>query len=228
MWLTDKVSGRSDIAVPLMPGDRSHPDSTATAYVREIRRPNRHHETSTGLSGNEFDRQASVSTDDVVDGPCGRAREFDTVDALHKRPKHRGSLKPGQTLSSAGVGSVAETELTGGVALDVEAVGVIPLKLVTIRRRIDDQHAGSNWNHVSGDLSRLADLTGERPQRRFVTENLVDGVRDSRRILLEDLPLLGVGGEEVQSMRDGADGGVQRWCDAVSYTHLTLPTIYSV
>jgi hypothetical protein len=61
-----------------------------------------------------------VSADDVVDRPRGCSGQLDPLDALNKRLQHGLGFESGQTLPGARVCAVAESELTGGVAPDVE------------------------------------------------------------------------------------------------------------
>src|SRR6187401_3276815 len=82
------------------------------------------------------ERQSLVTADDVVERPCRLAGEFDPADLLHQRSEHRLHLESGEPLPGAGVCAVPEAEMAGGITADVEHIGVYPLLLTAVRRRV--------------------------------------------------------------------------------------------
>jgi len=65
-----------------------------------------------------------VSADDVVDRPGRRcAPSSIRSTTFDQSPEHGLGFEPREPLPGAGVGAVAEAELAGGVAADVEGVG---------------------------------------------------------------------------------------------------------
>ena len=79
------------------------------------------------------DRQRPEGADEVVELAHGRP-ELEALDPRRQRREHGRALEPGQAHADAGVHAVAEAEVAGAVAGDVELVGPLPPALVAVRR----------------------------------------------------------------------------------------------
>ena len=93
-------------------------------------------------------------------------------------------------------------------AADVEAVGFGEPTLVPVRRRHDADERGPGRNDATGDLDVLDGIAGVLHPWGLVTEDLLDGVGDEARILDQELPLLGMVGEQLPAPADELGGGV--------------------
>lgn len=56
---------------------------------------------------------------------------------------------------------MAEAELTGGVATDVEGIGRFPFVFVAVGGRVDDQYACAGCDRDAGDVGVVARLARE-------------------------------------------------------------------
>lgn len=73
-----------------------------------------------------------MSADDVVHCPDGLPDDLDTIHPFQQGAQNGSGLHPGESLTGAGVGSVAETDVAAGIAADVEDFGSVPFVLVTV------------------------------------------------------------------------------------------------
>src|SRR3984893_12112763 len=85
--------------------------------------------TVLGSGFHELERQALVPANDVVDRPGWLGGQFDPGDPLDERCQDGLSFEAGEALPCARVRAVTGAELTGGVATDIEYVGIVPLAL---------------------------------------------------------------------------------------------------
>lgn len=108
--------------------------------------------------------QVFEAVDDVVQCPFGGAGQFDPVDPLDQDAQHGRGFQAGEALSGAAVGAVAEAELAGRVAVDVEGVRVVPHERVAVGGGVDDQYPCAFRDGGVGQFGVVGDRAGERAQ----------------------------------------------------------------
>ena len=117
-------------------------------------------------------------------------------------------FEPGQRGTQTEVDAVAEGEVVPDPAVDVEAVGLVELALVAVRRGVQQQH-----DAVLGDSPAVVLDVGRQDagldgRRRLVAEELLDGVGDEAAVLDQLAALVGVVGEDLSGPADQTGGGL--------------------
>ncbi|GAA4544989.1 hypothetical protein GCM10023175_24130 [Pseudonocardia xishanensis] len=136
--------------------------------------------------------------------------EPDQERCVREGPDDRLGLDPGEGLSGAGVGAVAEGEMVDRVAGHVETVRLSKTTLVAVARPVQQQDLGTGCDADTVDLDVGGRHAPEALDGRVVAEHLVESARHAAGIPGDEVPLVRVGAEQVDRVRDGVDGLV-RW-----------------
>ena len=99
----------------------------------------------------------------------------------------------------------AEAEVLG-VAIDPEAVGLVELECVAIRRGIEQKHILPLLHRHSLVHEILRQCTGEGLHRRHHPHHLLDGGRNQRRVVDELSALLGILDQQLHPSRHAVAG----------------------
>src|SRR4029450_12245471 len=98
--------------------------------------------------------------------------------------------------------AVAEGEVLADLPVDVEAVPLGVAAVVAIGRAHEGHHARAPRPLLAVVLDVPGDVAGDVRRGWLVAEDLLDRVRDQRRVLDELPPLIGMGGEYLAGPRD--------------------------
>src|SRR6516164_527006 len=103
----------------------------------------------------------------------------------------------------------AEGNVTGGPAVDVEALGFVPAARITVSRGEKQQYLRVLRYFDSTDVDRAGGGAEERLDRRLPAQHLVKGRPYQRGLLAQRLPLRRVGGEGVERVANADNCGVE-------------------
>ena len=94
------------------------------------------------------------------------------------------------------------------LAVDVEAVAVVELRVVAVGRADEQHHDAALGHRLAVVLDVAGDVAGLHRRRRFVAQQLLDGVGDERAVLHELAPLVGMLGEHLARPPDEPGRGL--------------------
>src|SRR6516225_9698490 len=103
----------------------------------------------------------------------------------------------------------AEGNVTGGPAVDVEALGFVPAARITVCRGEKQQYLRVLRYFDSTDVDREGGGAEERLNRRLPAQHLGKGRPYQRGLLAQRLPLRRVGGEGVERVANADNCGVE-------------------
>src|SRR5215470_8392912 len=103
----------------------------------------------------------------------------------------------------------AEGDVTGGPAVDVEALGFVPAARIAVSGGQEQQYLRILRDFDPADVDRAGGGAEERLDRRLPAQHLVEGRPYQRWLLAQRLPLRRVGGEGVERVADADNGGVE-------------------
>ena len=136
-----------------------------------------------------------------VDIPFGEALE----DLLQRDA----ALQPGQRRAQAVVGADTEGQVLAVLAVDVENVAVgRELAVVAVGRADEHHHHAALGHRLAVVLDVAGDVAGHVRRGRLEAQQLLDGLRDQRRVLDELAALVGVFGQNLAGPADQPRGGL--------------------
>ncbi len=115
-------------------------------------------------------------------------------------------LEPGQGCTEAVMDAMAEREVTGRVAADVEAVRLVPPSFVAIGGSEEQESLASRGQGHPVQLDVARQHARERLGRGVEAQCLLDGRRNERRVGQEPRALVGKGGEPVDRVAEQLGG----------------------
>ena len=136
----------------------------------------------------------------LVDVPFG--------EAVERLLDHDLGFESGQARAEAEVDAVAERDVAVEGARDVEAIGVGVLALVAAGAPGEQRDLRVRGNRPAVPLDVAGHEAGLDRRRRLVAQELLDRVRDERRVGDELGALLGMAGEEHRRPTEQAGGGL--------------------
>src|SRR5262249_28045220 len=111
-----------------------------------------------------------------------RPVDFPLGEALQNFLERHPPFEARQRRAEAEVGAVAEGEVLADLAVNVEAVTVRVTTVVAVGRPKEKQHDAARRHLPAVELGIPRDVPGYLRRRRFVAEDLLDGVRDERAV----------------------------------------------
>ena len=115
--------------------------------------------------------------------------------SLAQRAEHRVAFHSSDHHADAGVDADAVSQVPGHLAPDVEAIGIGPPPGITIGARVEEQHLLARRDLDVADPRRPGRHPEEADHGGLASNRLLEGVPRQRRIVTQQLPLIGVGGQ---------------------------------
>src|SRR5438270_2649017 len=131
-------------------------------------------------------RQAVEPAKRVVEAPPWLAGQLERGDAFGQRAKHRFAFEPRHRLADAAMDAGAESHVSGGAALDVEEVRLVPAAWIAVGGGKKQQYLFAVAKLDATDLDRLGRGPEEGLHRRLETQHFLESEPDQRRIFLQD------------------------------------------
>src|SRR5579859_8282705 len=111
--------------------------------------------------------------------------------------------------------AIAERQLFSSLAMNVEALWVLPLPLIPIGRPVHDERTRSLPNRHPIDLRVARHDAGKDLDGRLDAKYLIDSGRNQRGVVANLMPLLRMQGKEPNGVRGREDRRVETRCHVV-------------
>ncbi len=107
------------------------------------------------------------------------------------------------------MGAGGEAEVTVGAAIEHELVGPLELARVAVGGRQPEPDDVALAHGAAVELDVLVDVAAVLDDQAVEAEELLDRLRDPLGVLDQQRPIVGMGGEVVEDVAEGAAGGVE-------------------
>src|SRR5881227_257007 len=118
----------------------------------------------------------------VVQPPLWLAGQLERGDAFGQRAKHRLAFEPCHRLADAAMDAGAESHVSGGAALDVEDLRLVPAAWIAVGGGKKQQHLFAVAKLYAADLDRLGSGPEEGLHWRLKTQYFFESESDQGRI----------------------------------------------